>query len=203
MSDRNTFLLCAFAVCVSIGSGCASKRLIAVENRQMKVELTDLQERLVYAEGKAIDTDSFATSPTLEHVHLFLDQAGIRHTYSEGASTVDLTYTGQNTNFSVSIRQYNEHGVLLLSTRDLFYLSETTSTESMVLLLVQMATINYELLLGKLQLNPSTGEVLLSMEIQVSDGLGIHTLVETLHALCSNADEQYLRLVHAASGLGT
>ena len=59
------------------------------------------------------------------------------------------------------------------------------------------------MLLGKLQLNPSTGEVMLSMEIKVSDGLGIHTLVETVTALCSNADEQYMRLVQAASGLGT
>jgi len=71
-----------------------------------------------------------------------------------------------------------------------------------VLLLVQMVALNYEMLVGKLQLNAQTGEVLLSVELPTVDGLGQETVLSALEQLLHSADARYPELQKAASGLG-
>jgi hypothetical protein len=68
--------------------------------------------------------------------------------------------------------------------------------------MVQLATLNYELLLGKFQLDPHTGDVLLSMELSLADGLGYDTLSSAVDHLVRTADARYPELSRAAHGRG-
>jgi hypothetical protein len=61
---------------------------------------------------------------------------------------------------------------LFIAATDYLQLEEATSSKAMVLLLTQLAAANYELLLGKFQLNPKNGEITLSVELNLDDGLG-------------------------------
>jgi hypothetical protein len=72
----------------------------------------------------------------------------------------------------------------------------------MVLLLTRLAAMNYDLLIGKFQLNPNTGDITLSSEINVDDGMGYQTFYSVLHHLIATADAQYPTLVQAARGQG-
>ena len=51
--------------------------------------------------------------------------------------------------------------------------------------------LNYEMLLGKFQMNPESGAILLSTEVYVGDGLGHATLLQALDHLCRVAEENY------------
>jgi hypothetical protein len=62
--------------------------------------------------------------------------------------------------------------------------------------------LNYELLLGKFQMNPESGSILLSTELYVGDGLGHATLLQALDHLCQTADTKFPDLERAASGVG-
>ncbi len=85
---------------------------------------------------------------------------------------------------------------------DYLRLEQATSSKSMVLLLTRLAAMNYDMLIGKIQLNPSTGDITLSAEINVDDGMGYQTFLSTLNVLVTTADAQYPSLVGAARGLG-
>ena len=58
------------------------------------------------------------------------------------------------------------------------------------------------MLVGKLQLNPETGEILLSSKLEVTDGLGYRTFIDAVDRLCQTADQKYPELQRAAQGLG-
>ena len=74
--------------------------------------------------------------------------------------------------------------------------------EAVVLLMVQLSTVNYDLLFGKFQLNPETGDVVLSTELQVADGLGYNAFLKALEGVLTTADSRYPELVQAAAGTG-
>ena len=63
--------------------------------------------------------------------------------------------------------------------------------------------MNYEMLIGKFQLNPTTGAISLSAEINLDDGMGYQTFKSVLGHLIKTADSQHPTLINAASGLGT
>jgi hypothetical protein len=71
-----------------------------------------------------------------------------------------------------------------------------------VLLLVQVAALNYELLVGKFQLDAETGEIILSVELATEDGLGMATVLSALDSLTHTADARYPDLKRAAAGTG-
>ena len=62
-------------------------------------------------------------------------------------------------------------------------------------LLTQLAVLNYELPQGKLQLNPTTGEIVLSIELEATEGLGHPTLRAGLDALQTTAHQVRPKLV--------
>ena len=73
---------------------------------------------------------------------------------------------------------------------------------AMVLLLTQLAAMNYELVMGKFQLNPRSGAITLSVELKTDDGLGFRSFEAAVHQLLETADERYPDLVRAARGQG-
>ena len=72
----------------------------------------------------------------------------------------------------------------------------------MVLLLTQLAAMNYDMLIGKFQLNPTTGAISLFAEINLDDGMGFQTFQSVLGHLIQTADAQHPNLLNAARGLG-
>ena len=65
------------------------------------------------------------------------------------------------------------------------------NTSSVVLLAVKLMALNYEMLLGKFQMNPESGAILLSTEVYVGDGLGHATLCKRSTISVIVAEENY------------
>lgn len=187
---------------LALAPGCASRRLLVVENQLLRQQVTELQTRVAQLEQDLPNPDDFVRKVDLAAVHDFLQRAGYAHTWTEGARFIRLEFTGRNTSFAVTIQHFAERNVLFLATSNLLHLEDAQSTESVVLLLVQMAAINYDLLVGKFQLNPETGEILLSAELRINDGLGYRTFIEALDQLCATADDRHPELERAIEGLG-
>jgi hypothetical protein len=81
-------------------------------------------------------------------------------------------------------------------------LEQATTSKSMVLLLTQLAAMNYDLLIGKFQLNPGSGDITISAELNLDDGMGYQTFQSVLKHLIETADAKYPDLVRAAKGQG-
>ena len=101
-----------------------------------------------------------------------------------------------------AVQLFEREKVLFLAVGDYLQLEDATPSSAMVLLLTQLVTTNYELLLGKFQLNPSTGEISLSVEINLDDGLGFRTFHSVADHLVRTADRRYPELARAAAGNG-
>lgn len=183
--------------------GCAGNHLLRVENDVLRARNASLEQRLVELELRAPDPHDYAREVDLSVVHAFLDRAGYENTYvTSGNGHIALEWHGKNADFGVTIRYFPNADVVFLATDDYLDLQEATSTESVVLLLVQLAALNYDLLVGKFQLNPESGEILLSMELHVEDGLGYATLAGAFRDLCETADAKKPDLDQAIAGLG-
>ncbi len=180
---------------------CPSRRLLVLENRVLNQENTELHQRL-QGQLSPMGAEDFDPQPTLETVHRYLERAGYNHEWTPEATQVRMEFVGINTDFSVVVRHFDGPKVLFLTTRDYASLDLAADAQGAVLLLTTLATLNYELLLGKLQLDPETGEILLSAEIHVGDGLGYATFVQGLELLLHGADRHYTDIVAAASGRG-
>lgn len=192
------------AACLMITSGgCASKRLLVIENQLLRQQAGQLETRVTELERELPDPDDFALNVDLETVHDFLDRAGYVHTWNQsGQGHIRIEFSGRNTSFAVTLQHFPSANVLFLATKGYLRLEEAQSTESVVLLLVQLAALNYDLLVGKFQLNPETGEILLSSELHTADGLGYHTLLQAVDHLTQTADARYPDLERAIEGLG-
>ena len=176
--------------------------MLVLENRVLQTENRELRERVVELEALSHDPDQFARDVNLETVHHWLERAGYKHSWEPAAKHVRMEFAGQHSRFTVNIQYFEGADVLFLTTRDYLRLSAAENTESVVLLLVQLAALNYEVLIGKFQLNPETGEILLSTEIHVRDGMGYDAFVHALETLCHTADARYPELERAAAGIG-
>ncbi len=183
--------------------GCAGSHLLRVENDVLRARNASLESRVAELELRAPDPRDYAREVDLSVVHEFLGRAGYDNTLvTTGAGHVELDWHGKNANFGVTIRYFPNANVVFLATDDYLDLKDATSTESVVLLLVQLAALNYDLLVGKFQLNPESGEILFSMELHVEDGLGYATLAGAFRDLCEMADAKKPDLDQAIAGLG-
>ena len=188
--------------CLLLLGGCVSKRILRLENELLQLKVDDLTEEVHELREYGLTESEYVRSVSLETVHLFLNEAGYLHTYTDGASHIMMDHVGANVTFSVTFQVFEGANVLFIATGRYFNLREASGTESVVLLLTQLATFNYETLLGKFQLNPETGEILLSAELHLHGGLSQRTFASVLDSLCQTADERYPDIELAASGLG-
>ncbi|MBT3217533.1 MAG: hypothetical protein HN348_00445 [Proteobacteria bacterium] len=188
-------------VCLLV-SGCVSKRVMKLENELLQMQVDDLTKEVQELREYGMTESDYVRSVTLETVHEFLNVAGYPHTYTENSSHILMDYMGTNADFSISFQVFDGANVLFIATGRYFNLRESAGTESVVLLLTQLATFNYETLLGKFQLNPETGEILLSAELHLQGGLSQETFESVLDKLCQTADERYPDIELAAAGIG-
>lgn len=88
---------------------------------------------------------------------------------------------------AITVQVSQNPSLAYLATNGWFHLSQTANDRGVVVLLTQIAALNYETPHGKLQLNPTSGEVILSVELAADDGLGDATMRAGLERLCSTA----------------
>jgi len=182
-------------------AGCTSRKLLQLENQVVEQENTKLRDQLTGCLEQAPPSD-FAVQVTTEVVTEYLRRAGFADTEVRPNGVLVTRVTGINTDFDITIQLFDREKVLFIAATRYLQLEEATSSKSMVLLLTQLAAANYELLLGKFQLNPRTGDITLSVEINLDDGLGFKTFHRSVHHLMRTADERYPSLLRAAQGQG-
>lgn len=194
--------LCFLCICGLLLSACASSRILRIENRVLLAENGDLNQELDRLKASVVDPRHFSKVVSLEAISKLLTETGYRHEVSKEKTHISMEYSGQNTKFTVNIQYYPKAEVVFIATDKYFSLDKAQHSSSVVLLAVQLMALNYELLLGKFQMNPESGEILLSTEIYVGDGLGHATFLQALDHLCRTADKKIPDLERAASGVG-
>lgn len=100
----------------------------------------------------------------------------------------------------VTIQVWEDPPAVHLQTTGLLTLREASGERGVVVLLSTIAALNYELDLGKLALNPASGEVVLSLELEADDGVSRQAFGRALERLVRTADTVRPRLQEAARG---
>ena len=183
-------------------TGCLSApKVMRLENQLLQRENAELRDQL---QSCAVETrpSDYLTQVDMTGLVGFLNKAQYTEIEAISDSVISVPVRGENTNFKVNIQLFEREKVLFMVTAGYMELESATSSQSMVLLLTQLAAMNYELLLGKLQLNPNSGAISLSAEINLDDGMGFQTFQSVLGHLIQTADAQYPALSSAAQGLG-
>ena len=190
--------LLVLGVALAAAPGCASRRLLRVENRVLAAENDDLQRRL--ADCRDRGSDDFAVDVDSDVVRVYLQRSGLEVRESETPGVFLAPIEGDEASFNLAVQVFEREKVVYMAVTDYLDIDEAVSPGAMVLLLTRMATLNYELLLGKFQLEPRSGQVILSVELNFDDGLGYRTFDTVLRHLVQTADERYPELLRAAQG---
>lgn len=181
--------------------GCAPAKLLRLENEVLKNQLVEMEARLQSCEQDAPPPD-FATHVTVDVVRDYMTRAGYAPESQPSPTILAMPIRGENVQFRLTVQHFEREKVLFLAITEYIELEQAASSSAMVLLLTQLAALNYELLLGKFQLNPNSGEISLSVELNLEDGLGFRTFRAVLQHLLRTADSKYPTLVRAAQGRG-
>ena len=182
-------------------SGCASRKLLRLENELLKHQVTQLRDQLDGCQQQAPPQD-FVSDVTIEIIQEYLDRSGFPPGELSAPTVLMVPIEGHNTRFQLTIQLFEQEKVLYIAANDYFQIEDASSSKSMVLLLTQVAALNYEMLLGKFQLNPNTGGISLSVEMNLDDGLGFKTFNAVIHHLVQTADARHPELMDTAQSSG-
>ena len=192
---------CVVLLALATTPGCASRRLLALENATLHEQVDTLEKTAAILRERARDPAEFAPRVNEGVLRGFLERASIAYTLDGGAFRVPRE--AQNTSFDVYIRYYDEARTLSLSVENYLALEDAQGTAGLVLLLVAVATLNFDHLASKFQIEAETGKLFVSTELNVTDGLGYATFLSALDRLVRVADQRYPELKRAADGLGS
>lgn len=176
-------------------------RTLRLENQVLRLQNDKLQGDLAEARKNALPAD-YALNVDMAVVRDYTTRAGFTEIDDSQPGVLLIPVEGQNTQFRLLIQLFDKEKVLYLAVTDYMHVEDAPDPRSMVVLLTQMATINYDLLLGKLQLNPKSGAITLSVELNLDDGLGFDTFRVVSRHLVRTADERYPELRAAFEGGG-
>lgn len=188
------------AAALALGA-CANPKLLRLENELLKNQNAELTARLESCQQEAPPPD-FATEVTMEVVGSYFARVGFSGIEVTPNGVLTVPVSGRNTEFRVNAQLFEKEKVLFIAVSDYLRIEDATTSSAMVLLLTQLASMNYELLLGKFQLNPRSGEISLSVELNLDDGLGFRTFNAVADHLVRTADARYPELLRAAQGTG-
>ena len=197
----NRSLRPAWLLAALLTSGCATTKLLRLENELLKKSAGELEAELAACRADARPAD-FVAEVDPQIIGEFLARSGYATSEPDGGRLYTIGIEGKHTEFRVSVQLFDRENVLYFVVHDYMKLEDAASSQSMVLLLTQLATMNYDLLLGKFQLNPRSGDISLSVEVQVDDGLGFATFEAVLSHIIYTADQRYPDLLRAAQGNG-
>jgi hypothetical protein len=186
---------------VLLSMGCSSRKLLRLENELLKHQTTQLRDQLDSCQQQAPPQD-FVNEVSIDIIQEYLYRSGFPPGELTAPSVLLVPIEGHNTRFQMTIQLFSQEKVLYIAANDYLQLEDASSSKSMVLLLTQVAALNYELLLGKFQLNPNTGAISLSVELNLDDGLGFRTFNAVIHHLVQTADARYPELMETAQSSG-
>jgi len=189
----------SLALLLSCSVGCPSTKLMRLENQLLHLQNQELLSSLDECKENQAP-NGFVSTVTPEVILADLKQAGIHGAQISETGLVTVPVHGENASFTLTIQHFEEEKVLFLAATDYLTLEQAESSPAMVLLLTQLAALNFELLLGKFQMDPRSGSISLSVEINLEDGLGIRTFSAVVQHLISTADDQYPELLRVAQG---
>lgn len=176
-------------------------RTLRLENQVLRLENADLRRELDETRKNALPAD-YARTVDMGVVRDFTTRAGFTEIDDSQPGVLLIPVEGANAQFRLLIQLFDKEKVLYLAVTDYMRIEDAPDPRSMVVLLTQMATINYDLLLGKLQLNPKSGAITLSVELNLDDGLGFETFKVVARHLVRTADDRYPDLRAAFQGGG-
>ena len=176
-------------------------RTLRLENQVLRLQNADLQQQLAEARKDALPAD-YARTVDMAVVRDYATRAGFTQIDDSQPGVLLIPIEGQNAQFRLLLQLFDKEKVLYLAVTDYLRIEDAPDPPSMVVLLTQMATINYDLLLGKLQLNPKTGAITMSVELNLDDGLGFETFKAVARHLVRTADDRYPALRAAFDGGG-
>lgn len=112
-----------------------------------------------------------------------------------------VAHEGEHGVVGITVQTFDDPPVVYLQTTPLTTLADASGERGVVLLLTQLAVLNYETVQGKLQLNPRTGEVLASVELESDAGVAPETFRAAMAGLAAQADAWRPVLAEAANGV--
>ena len=181
--------------------GCTSSKVVRLENQLLTAQVTELRNQLDQCSVQTHESD-YLHDVTMPGVVKFLMASGHTEVQPISDTIVSIPVDGANTDFRINLQLFEREQVLFMVAAGYLQLEAATSSSNMVLLLTQLVAMNYEMLVGKFQLNPSSGAITLSAEIQIDDGMGFQTFDSVLSHLIKTADTLHPDLLKAAKGLG-
>lgn len=191
----------ALVAALSLGGGGCAGRLVRLENRVLRLENERLEDELEASRARSLPAD-YALSVDMAVLEDFARRAGFPELEKSQPNVLIAQMKGENTEFRIMFQLFEQERVLYIAAIDYFRLEQARDSRAMVSLLSQMAAINYQMLLGKLQLNPQTGAITLSAELNLDDGLGFTTFRLVAQHVARTADQRYPELLRAAGGEG-
>jgi hypothetical protein len=183
-------------------TACSNTRILRLENRILQAENEKLEAEALSLRENQVDQSQYSPVTDIQIIKTVLEKGGYTPEISPDKSFLKVNHIGKNTAFGVNLQYFDKAKVIFIATSKYFSVDLAQSTSSVVLLAIQLVTLNYDILLGKFQMNPETGEILLSTEMYVESGLDHTTLLHALENLCRTADEKYSDLQRAAAGVG-
>ena len=180
---------------------CSSAKVVRLENQLLNAQVTDLRNQLETCTAET-HSDEYLHEVDLAGVVKFLLAAGHTEIQPVSQTIVSIPVNGENTDFRINLQLFEREKVLFMVAAGYLQLEAATNSSNMVLLLTQLVAMNYEMLVGKFQLNPTSGAITLSAEINLDDGMGFQTFNSVLSHLIETADAQHPALMRAADGLG-
>lgn len=182
-------------------TGCSSRKLLQLENELLKHQTTQLRSELESCQQQSPPQD-FVNEISIEIIQEYLTRAGFPAGELTAPNVLLIPIEGNNTSFQMSIQLFSAEKVLYIAANDYLQIEDASSSKSMVLLLTQVAALNYELLLGKFQLNPNSGAISLSVEMNLDDGIGFQTFSAVTRHLVQTADARHPELMETARSSG-
>ncbi|MEL6344598.1 MAG: YbjN domain-containing protein, partial [Myxococcota bacterium] len=171
-----------------------AKQLLVAQDAELRKQLLDAQQ--------SSPPQDYVSRVDMAVIETYLQRAGFPAGEQTAPDALLVPVEGQNTDFQVILQLFEREEVLYIAAHGYLQIEQAASSKAMVLLLTQVAALNYELLLGKFQLNPNTGSISLSVEIHLNDGLGFQTFNDALHHLVRTADTRYPELLRTAQSMG-
>ena len=97
--------------------------------------------------------------------------------------------------YTLSIQHIPQKDILYVSINNYLWIDQSQSPSATAFTLTQIATLNYQVVGGKFQLNPQNGAITLGSETYVVNGIDIDNLKLCINGLINIADEnrEYLQ----------
>ncbi len=137
--------------------------------------------------------------PTADHLAALAGQMGFAVERTEGGA-VRFPHDGPGGGYVAEIVVLAEVPSVRLRTDGLYRLQEAQTARGTGLLLTALATLNHELAIGRLGLDPATGQVHYTVDVPADDAVSDLTVQQAIGRLLGTADALHPRLVAAAAG---